>query len=74
MKVRIRDWYEMLERFDLDEDGDIDCYCSFTSEMKEFCGQIIEVNDDEVIICDDVETFWYNDWFFSNDMYEIIEE
>ena len=74
MKVRIREWEDMMEDFGLDEDGDIDCYCSFTPEMKEFCGKIIEVYDTEVIICDDVETFWYDDWFFSNDMYEVIED
>ena len=76
MKVKIKDWWDMLNEFSLDEDGDIDCYCSFTTEMKEYCGKIIEVNDDEVFICDDddVKTFEYHGWFFSEDMYEVIEE
>lgn len=76
MKVRIREWGELAEEFGIDEDGDIDCYCSFTIEMKDYCGKVIEVNDDEVFTCDDddIKTFEYHGWFFSEDMYEVIEE
>ena len=74
MKVRIKDWYELAEYFGIDEDGDIDCYCSFTTEMKEYCGKVIKVNNDEVIICNNIKTFEYHGWFFSDDMYEVIEE
>ena len=74
MKVRIKDWWEMLEEFGIDEDGDIDCYCSFTTEMKEYCGKVIEVNNDEVIICNNIKIFEYHGWFFSADIYELIEE
>ena len=33
-KVRFKTWQEMEEEFGLDEDGDIDVYVSFTSEME----------------------------------------
>lgn len=75
MKVRIKDWYELEESFGIDEDGDIECCCSFTTEMKDYCGKVIEINDDEVFTCDDdVKTFEYHGWFFSEDMYDVIEE
>ena len=76
MKVRVKDWWAMAEQHGIDEDGDIDCLYNFTTEMKEYCGKVIEVNDDEVFTCDDydIETFEYHGWFFSEDMYEVIEE
>ena len=81
MKVKIKDWWELAEQYGidedgdincriLDEDGDIDCYCSFTTEMKEYCGKVIEV--DELTLVEGV--FTYDNWIFSDDMYEIIEE
>ena len=85
MKVRIKEWYEMTEEFSvdedgsikcrfLDEDGDIICYCSFTKDMKEYCGKIIEVEGAIFSTFDDTNVFIYNGWFFSDDMYEVIEE
>ena len=70
MKVRIKEWYELEKEFGLDEDGDIICYCSFTSEMKEYCGEVIEV--DELTLAEGI--FMYDNWAFSDDMYEVIEE
>ena len=72
MKVRIREWEEMEIVFGLDEDGDIDCYYSFTTEMKEYCGKIIEIDADRVSSIKGI--FEYDDWTFSDDMYEIVEE
>lgn len=70
MIIRIRDWSDMMEDFGLDEDGDIDCYGSFTTEMREYCGKII--GTDEVTFIKDA--FMYDDWTFTDDMYEVIEE
>lgn len=70
MKVKIRDWEDMMEDFGLDEDGDIKCYGGFTKEMKQYCGKVIGV--DEVTFIKDA--FIYDDWTFTNDMYEVIEE
>lgn len=74
MKVRVKDWYDMTESFSLDEDGNISCYCGFTTDMKEYCGEVIEVSDDEVLTFDDVEIFEYHGWFFTDEMFEVIEE
>ena len=70
MKVRIREWEEMEIVFGLDGDGDIDCYYSFTTEIKEYCGKIIEI--DEVTFIKDA--FIYDNWVFTDDMYEVVEE
>ena len=69
MKVRIKEWADMAEQYGLDEDGDINCYCSFTTDMKEYCGKVFEVYD-----TDDWKGFEYDGWLFSSDTYEIIEE
>lgn len=72
MKVRIKEWDDMAEEYGIDEDGDIDCYCSFTIEMKEYCGKVFEVF--EVYDSDNWKGFEYDGWLFSSDTYEIIEE
>ena len=74
MKVRIKDWWEMAEEFGIDEDGDINCYGSFTTDMKECCDKVIEVDDDIICVCDGVNVFMYDGWSFSEEMYEVIEE
>ena len=66
MKVRVKDWWAMAEQHGIDEDGDIDCLYSFTTEMKEYCGKVIEVED--------VNIFTYDNWVFSNEMYEVVEK
>ena len=70
MKIRIRDWCDIAEDFGIDEDGDIKCYGGFTTEMKQYCGKVIGI--DEVTFIKDA--FIYDDWTFTNDMYEVIEE
>ena len=70
MKIRIREWAEMKRDFGLDEDGDIKCYCGFVKDMKEYCGKIIEIDENDFI----KDMFIYDDWTFTNDMYEIIEK
>lgn len=70
MKVRIKEWLEMAREFSIDEDGDIDCYCGFTKDMREHCGKIIEVYG----VIPIKGLFVHNGWVFSDDMYEIIEE
>ena len=70
MKVRIKDWYELEEEFGLDEYGDIKCYCGFVKDMKQYCGKVIEIDKDTFI----KDMFTYDDWVFTDDMYEIVEE
>ena len=72
MKVRVKDWYDMARAFSIAKDGDVNCYCCFTTFMKEYCGKIIEVDRDKVSAIKGV--FEYDDWTFSDDMYEVIEE
>lgn len=73
MKVKIKDWHSMMEEFGLDENGDINCNCGFVSDMKERCGEIIEV--DEIIFVEGAFAYFkYDYWTFTDDMYEVIEE
>ena len=72
MKVRIRDLADMAEEFGLDKHGDIKCYGVFVSGMWEYCGKIIEVDTDRVSSIKGV--FEYDDWTFSDDIYEVVEE
>ena len=44
-KVRVRDWEDMEEEFGLDRDGDIKYTPSFVTEMRKFCGKVVNVND-----------------------------
>lgn len=72
MKVRIKEWGEMVEEYGIDKCGDIKCYGVFVSGMWRYCGKIIEVDRDKVSAIKGV--FVYDDWTFSEDMYEVIEE
>lgn len=75
MKVKIKDWYDMIEERSLDENGNIKCHhFIFTTEMKEYCGEVIEVEGAIFLTFDNTNVFIYNGWFFSDDMYEIVEE
>ena len=72
MKVRIREWAEMEKEFGLDKYGGIKCYDVFVRAMRKYCGKVIEVDKDKVSSIKGV--FAYNNWIFTDDMYEIIEE
>lgn len=72
MKVKIKEYGDMVEEFGVDKHGDIRCYGVFVSGMREYCGKIIEVDTDRVSSIKGV--FEYDDWTFSDDMYEIVEE
>lgn len=72
MKVKIKEYGDMVEEFGVDKRGDIRCYGVFVSGMREYCGKIIEVDTDRVSSIKGV--FEYDDWTFSDDMYEIVEE
>ena len=73
MKVRIKEWDTLAEEFGIDEDGDIDCLYSFTTDMKECCGKIIEVNEDNLLEPDIINIFVYEGWFFTDEMFDVIE-
>ena len=74
MKVRIKEWDTLAEEFGIDEDGNIDCLYSFTTDMKECCGKIIEVNEDNLLEPDNANTFIYEGWFFTDEMFDVVEE
>lgn len=74
MKVRIKDWWDMAEQYGVNECGNIDCCCSFTSEMREYCGKVIEVEGMIFSMSNNVSVFVHKGWFFSDYMYEVIEE
>ena len=74
MKVRIKEWDTLAEEFGIDEDGNIDCLYSFTTDMKECCGKIIELNEGNLLVPDNANTFIYEGWFFTDEMFEVIEE
>ena len=73
MKVRIKEWDTLAGEFGIDEDGDIDCLYSFTTDMKECCGKIIEVNEDNLLEPDIINIFVYEGWFFTDEMFDVIE-
>lgn len=74
MKVRIKEWDTLAEEHGIDEDGDIDCLYSFTTEMKEYCGKIIEVNEGNLLEPDIINIFVYEGWFFTYEMFDVVEE
>lgn len=74
MKVRIKEWDILAEEFGIDEDGDINCLYNFTTDMKECCGKIIEVNEDNLLEPDIINIFVYEGWFFTDEMFDAIEE
>ena len=74
MKVRIKEWDTLAEEHGIDEDGDIDCLYSFTTDMKECCGKIIEVNEDNFLVPDNANVFVYEGWFFTDEMFDIVKE
>ena len=74
MKVRIKEWDTLAEEHGIDEDGDIDCLYSFTTDMKECCGKIIEVNEDNLLVPNNANVFMYEGWFFTDEMFDIVEE
>lgn len=71
MKVRIKEWAEMEREFGIDKHGDIKCHCNFIIEMKEYCGKIIEIDEDRI---DRTGEFEYDGWYFDKGTYEIVEE
>ena len=74
MKVRIKEWDTLSEEHGIDEDGDIDCLYNFTTEMKEYCGKIIEVNEGNLLEPDIINIFVYEGWFFTDEMFDVVEE
>lgn len=67
--VRIREWDDMEKEFGVDSLGDIQCYGTFVSGMKEFCGRVGTVcgryRDKFYIVSFDGER---SHWNFSDDM------
>jgi len=42
-KIKIREWDDMEKEFGLDFAGDIDCRCTFTRNMKKYCGKTMKI-------------------------------
>lgn len=78
--VVIREWDDMQEEYGLNEYGNIECACHFTTEMKDFCGI-------EMVIKSVGRTDWGNTvvefvspvegmnmYYFSTDMIRRVDE
>lgn len=77
--VQIRGWKSMETEFGVDEDGDINCYRSFTQEMLPLCGKAITITSDMEISYDIDGCFTvYDDygqpWMITDDMIEPVED
>lgn len=44
-KIKIREWDDMEKEFGLNRNGNIDCRCYFTKNMKQYCGKTLEVSE-----------------------------
>lgn len=73
--VRIKDWDVMKKQFGLIDDS-INCKCGFVSGMKSLCGKkaFITGIDDYEITLDFIDYAPDEDWSFSTDMIEHVDE
>ena len=75
--VRIKTWEEMLEDENIYENvsfntlWDKDHETNFTKEMKQHCGKVITIDEDNLLEYRD-DVIWYNTWEFFNWTYTII--
>ena len=75
--VQFKEWDEMEQEFGVNSTGSIKVLCSFTREMKPFCGVVARIADvihkegtSSKIVCIDFgEQEFSGEWFsFSTDM------
>ena len=72
--VRIREFDDMAKEFGFTLDGVINCSKTFTKEMREYCGKIIEITKNMEKKFNERGYFYYEDYVFSTDMLEPYEE
>lgn len=68
--VRIRSWESMEEEFGLDDDGDIQAYLLFTTDMRHLEGRVFVIED---IVYERVRGLGGN-WVISTDMIEHVDD
>lgn len=75
--VKVRQWDDMEEEFGsyyLANKLLINCSKTFTKEMREYCGKIIEITKNMEKKFNECGYFYYKDYMFSTDMLEPYEE
>ena len=72
--VKIRQWEDMVKEFGVSLDGVIDCFKKFTGNMREYCGETIEITKNMEKKFNECGYFYYEDYMFSTDMLEPYEE
>ena len=73
-RVKIRQWDDMAEEFGVSLDCTIDCFKKFTGNMREYCGETIEITKNMEKKFNEYEYFYYEGCMFSTDMLEPYEE
>ena len=70
--VQFREWDDMVQDFGVNSNGSIKVCCSFTREMKPFCGVVARTADvihrsgtDAKIVCIDFGEQEFNGYWFS---------
>ena len=71
--VKVRQWDDMAKEFG-EYYSAINCSKMFTEEMKEYCGEIIEITKNMEKKFNELGYFYYKDYMFSTDMLEPYEE
>ena len=72
--VKVRQWDDMKREFGVSLDGAIDCFKKFTGNMREYCGETIEINKNMEKKFNEDGYFYYEDYVISTDMLEPYEE
>lgn len=70
IKVKIREWDDMVHQFGLNENGEVKCRYIFLPNMKHLCGQ-----EEVELTFDEFFDMWYvhkdeDEWYISEDMIE----
>lgn len=81
-KVRVRSWEDMEKEFGLNENGNIDTEVVFVTDMKKYCGKIVEIVDDEKLtrtyanMTSEIVEYFYKirednvEWCWTDEMFE----
>ena len=72
--VKVRQFDDMKREFGITLDGAIDCFKKFTGNMREYCGETIEINKNMEKKFNEYGYFYYEGCMFSTDMLEPYEE